>query len=228
MLHSHYRTCVRTFYSREPEGKPQTGKSDTMTSTDRESAVRSPYPISSVRRLLGPWRLVIVEAGAAALRENPTRKIEHWLAAGAAWEALYDSAKSTQAAHDAVKDDRERYRRYLWGKRGTHPPFFYRYLDLCDDICGRLELSWPELANIDRRTHNATRWLFKNRDEVLAWLNSERVRRYECDHWSQPTTIRERWELAHSPSPEERRRNEEEQRRLRMILSSPTLVRLAS
>ena len=54
----------------------------------------------------------------------------------------------------------------------------------------RLEQPWPNLAKIDKVTRNHALWLFENREEVLAWYNSERVSQRERDQWNHPTVIR--------------------------------------
>jgi len=181
------------------------------------------------RQALTPDQLAKVEAGAAALCENRTRTIKHWLAAGAAWKTLREGARqfvgNTNQGRDALNHGAKQFRRnnslaVLIGWRGPEYAPFSSYNDLGDDVCSRLEQLWPELAIIDHRTRSAACWLFENQHDVLRWLNSARVSPWERNHLTHPTTIRERWEHAHSPSPEEHRRIEEEQRRVSMILAS--------
>jgi hypothetical protein len=181
------------------------------------------------RQALTPDQLAIVEAGAAALREDRMRTIKHWLAAGAAWKTLHDGARQfvgkTNEGRDALNYGAKQFRRnnslaVLIGWRAPVYAPFSGYNDLCDDVCSRLEQLWPELANIDRRTRSAACWLFENQHDVLRWLNSALVSQWERNPLTHPMTIRERWERAHSPSPEEHQCIEEEQRRVSMILAS--------
>jgi hypothetical protein len=85
------------------------------------------------REALTPDQLAIVEAGAAALRDNRVRTVEHWLAAGAAWDTLYDGAQhfvsTTKEGRDAWNHAVRQYSR-IWRQPEYAP--FRRYFVLAD------------------------------------------------------------------------------------------------
>ena len=119
---------------------------------------------------LSPIAREVIGRGEDALIAVRTRTLDHWIAAGAAWETLQQAAMHRSSSNHPT---------------GGRYAKAYRLL----------EHPWPELSRIDKATRSDAIWLFRNEELVKSWLMT--LTRKERDQWNHPTTVRRHYERRH-------------------------------